>query len=257
MKVISLGWGVQSFALAAMSALGILPKIDAAIHADTDHERLATYGFANVWTPWLEGHGVKVITVRNNRLNVIENWTKTGLMIPAYTTYEDGRPSGMLRRQCTHDWKIAPIRRLLQENRNGEPVEMWLGITLDEISRTQDSDVQYISNVYPFLEMLDRPWTRGMVVRWLKDNGLEIPVKSACVFCPFHDRKTWREIMNTDVDRQRAIEVDQAIRNKRPGYICYLTSALKPIEDCDFSNEADNGQLSLWADAECSGMCFL
>ncbi len=42
MKVISLGWGVQSFALATMSALGVLPSVDAAIHADTGHERRET-----------------------------------------------------------------------------------------------------------------------------------------------------------------------------------------------------------------------
>jgi len=34
--VISLGWGVQSFGLVAMSALGVLPKVDYAVHGDTD-----------------------------------------------------------------------------------------------------------------------------------------------------------------------------------------------------------------------------
>lgn len=43
---ISLGWGVQSWTLAAMSALNELPRVDAAIHADTTHERGATYLFA-------------------------------------------------------------------------------------------------------------------------------------------------------------------------------------------------------------------
>ena len=62
--VISLGWGVQSFALAAMSGLGILPKVAAAIHADIRFEKSATYEFAKKWTPWLEEHGVKVVTVR-------------------------------------------------------------------------------------------------------------------------------------------------------------------------------------------------
>ena len=60
MRVISLGWGVQSFALAAMSALGELPPVDAAIHADTTHERRETYEFAATWTPWLEARGVHV-----------------------------------------------------------------------------------------------------------------------------------------------------------------------------------------------------
>lgn len=53
-RYLSLGWGVQSFTLAAMAALGELPPLDAAIHADTTHERGATYAFAQKWTTWIE-----------------------------------------------------------------------------------------------------------------------------------------------------------------------------------------------------------
>ena len=63
LKVISLGWGVQSWVLAAMSALGELPKVDYAIHSDTQWEYEGTYKFAKEWTPWLEERGVKVATV--------------------------------------------------------------------------------------------------------------------------------------------------------------------------------------------------
>ena len=67
MRVISLGWGIQSWALAAMSALGKLPPVDAAIHADTTYERAETYEFAARWTPWLEERGVRVVTVNGGR----------------------------------------------------------------------------------------------------------------------------------------------------------------------------------------------
>jgi len=39
LRVLSLGWGVQSWTLAAMIALKELPPIDYAIHADTTHPR--------------------------------------------------------------------------------------------------------------------------------------------------------------------------------------------------------------------------
>ena len=134
---------------------------------------------------------------------------------------------------------------------------MWLGITLDEIQRMKQPDVQYITNIFPFIEMLDRPWTRGMVMRWLMENDLEIPVKSSCVFCPYHDRGTWREIkMSGNGDWSKAVEVDRVIRDKRPGYVCYLVADRIPLEDVDFRSEEDHGQLSLWGE-ECSGMCFL
>jgi hypothetical protein len=57
-------------------------------------------------------------------------------------------------------------------------------------------------------------------------------------------------------DWQAALELDEKIRHKRPGYICYLTAQLKPLADCDFSNAEDHGQLALW-DEECTGYCFL
>jgi len=256
MKVISLGWGMQSFALAAMSALGILPPVDAAIHADTSHERRETYEFAERWTPWLEARGVRVVTVNDGRRRLLDKWR--GLSIPFFTAWPCGKPSGMLHRQCTHDWKIAPIRRWLQANRNKQPVEQWLGITLDEVTRIKPSRVKYITNVYPFVEMMDKAWTRGMVIKWLHENNLEIPVKSSCYFCPYRDRATWREIkMSGNGDWQKALEVDRAIRNKRPGYLCYLTSQRKSLDECDFRSQEDHGQLTLWEAEECSGMCFL
>ena len=63
---LSLGWGVQSFTLAAMAALGELQGLDVAVHADTTHEGARTYEFAERWTPWLGEHGVTVVTVRSD-----------------------------------------------------------------------------------------------------------------------------------------------------------------------------------------------
>ena len=65
MIVISSGWGVQSMCMQGMVAFGELEPITAAIHADTGHERQATYEFAARWTPWLEDHGVHIVTVSN------------------------------------------------------------------------------------------------------------------------------------------------------------------------------------------------
>jgi len=276
--VISLGWGVQSFALAAMSALGELPPVAAAVHADTGWERSETVAFAERWTPWLEQRGVQVVTVNPRKVGPFDRYGS--LMLPVrmiehelgpFTAYLDGKALGMLARQCTGAWKIAPIRRWLQANRDGQRVQQWLGITLDEYTRMRDSDVKYIENAYPFIQQLDAPRTpgqrfafrpdpmmRGDVVRWLVDHGLEVPVKSGCVMCPYHDRATWREIQQAgNGDWQRALDVDNAIRDKRPGYVCYLTAERRPLAECDFSSQEDHGQLTLWDEAECSGHCFL
>jgi len=59
MKIISLGWGVQSWTLAAMAALGEI-EADVAIHADTTWEKAATYAFRQQWEPWLQERGLRV-----------------------------------------------------------------------------------------------------------------------------------------------------------------------------------------------------
>lgn len=96
MKILSLGWGVQSFTLAAMSALGELEPIDAAIHSDTGYESQLTYEFAKRWTGWLEDHGVKVVTVHgtNGTLDELFYTTKSGnkfLRIPSFIRIKMGQ----------------------------------------------------------------------------------------------------------------------------------------------------------------------
>ena len=85
LKVLSLGWGVQSFTLAAMAALGEIEQPDVAIHADTSFEASGTYDFAAQWTPWLAARGVKVVTV--HPINPQINTERLGgeIYIPAYT----------------------------------------------------------------------------------------------------------------------------------------------------------------------------
>ena len=249
MKAISLGWGVQSFTLAAMSALGDLEPVDVAIHADTTHETSGTYAFAERWTPWLEERGVRVVTVRDAAQAATVTEFKTD--IPAFTDTPGGS-GGMLRRQCTGRWKIGPMRKWLQSNRYGKPVEQWLGISLDEFQRMKDSDVKYIAHRWPLIE---QRMTRWDCQRYLERHGLEVPPKSACVFCPYHNMAVWREMKATGgADWQKAVEVDEAIRKVRPPYDLFLHPARIPLVDVDLRSEQDKGQLSLW-DAECSGIC--
>jgi len=252
LTILSLGWGVQSFTLAAMVAIGELPPIDYAIHADTGWERSETYVFAKRWTPWLKEHGVNVIDIHDKLqlqkmfidkpdVSLFDRWN--GLLLPAFTTWLNGKSSGMLRRQCTNHWKIQPMRRwisveLQRRGLSKSPgiVEQWIGFTLDEAHRAKPNDVRYIINRYPYLEMFPQMYTRQMCIGWLRDHDLEVPVKSACIICPYHNFWAWRDIQLADNgDWQRAIDVDRAIRDKRLNYKCYLCSDCRPLEDHDFN----------------------
>jgi hypothetical protein len=250
MKVLSLGWGVQSVTIAAMVALGELEPIDVALHADTTHESAGTYAIAQTLTPWLAERGVRVVTVISKQAQPIQMVTSQWTDIPAFTT--DGISKGQLRRQCTGSWKIHELRRWLQANREKRPVEQWIGISLDEYQRMKDSDVKYITHRWPLIE---KRMTRAACIKWLWHNGLPYIPKSACVFCPYHDTRAWHDMKaSSNGDWHKAIEVDRAIRKVRPPYDLFLHPARIPLEEVDFSTAEERGQLSLWNE-ECSGIC--
>jgi len=230
-----------------MVALGELEPIDAAIHADTTHERSATYEFAQRWTPWLEAHNTHVVTVNDARQAKTVTTLKTD--IPAFTNTPN-KDMGMLRRQCTQRWKIVPIRRWLQNNRDNESIEQWIGISLDESERMRPSDRKYITHRWPLIE---KRMSRDACVAWLTNNNLEVPVKSACVFCPFQNRSTWYQMKRENgPDWQKAIATDKAIRKVRPPFDLFVHPDRIPL--ADIRSPQDNGQLELWSE-ECTGIC--
>jgi hypothetical protein len=198
LRVLSLGWGVQSFTLAAMSALGELPKLDVLIHADTSWERQATYEFAAKWQPWLESKGMLVLTATSLSTRYIERPGNNQNFIPSY--FEGRKGIVNVSRQCTSRWKIAVVRQLIRQElaiRGVIPapgvVELWLGISWDEASRASNANgVGYIQERWPFLEK-DTRMRRSDCINWLKSNGFDLPVKSSCTQCPYHNQKTWEE----------------------------------------------------------------
>lgn len=252
LRVISLGWGVQSFTIAAMAALGEIEPVDYAVFADTLYESVLSYEYMMDGWSWLEDRGVKARVVRNKENPITINRGGGKIYIPAFTESKNAS-GGMLRRQCTQRWKVAPIRRFIQSQRNGQPVEMLLGISTDEWQRMRDSDVKYITNSYP---LIDKKMSRLDCMRWLEEHGIQIPPKSACYFCPFHTTKEWNRIKQTS-DWEKVVEVDNMIRNARPsalGLRLYLHASRKPIDEVDFRSAEEKGQMTLW-DNECSGMC--
>ncbi len=260
LRIISLGWGVQSFTLAAMTALEELPPVDFAVHADTTHEAEGTYAHAAKWTPWLEERGVKVVTVQGTRTDVVQKVNVTKVIIPAFTSADDGK-QGQVRRQCTGDWKINPIRRFIR-SQIGKPtpgsVQSLQGISLDEWQRMRTSDVKYIENVYP---LVDARISRAGCIAWLNSHGLDVPPKSACTFCPYHSLGMWRAMKQRGgPDWSKAVIIDSNIRNKRmkgAGLLLYVHPARLPLEEAVNIPE-DHGAKQLELDMPCdSGACWV
>lgn len=265
LTILSLGWGIQSFTLAAKMALHEIERADFLVHADTNHERSATYEFAQRWTPWLGEHGLNVVTVSGKRTEVVvEDWSNS-VMIPAFTTDNETGSRGQVRRQCTHDWKIMPIRRFIRSELEGRGIKKapgvvasWMGISLDEFQRMRDSDVKYILNAYP---LVDQRITRADCVAWLESRGLEVPPKSSCTFCPYRSLASWKELKRAGgADWDEAVRVDEAIRNKRPKADLFVHPYRKPLEEAVRIPEDEGAEqlaLELELEQPCdSGHCF-
>jgi 3'-phosphoadenosine 5'-phosphosulfate sulfotransferase (PAPS reductase)/FAD synthetase len=248
MRVLSLGWGVQSTTIAVMAALGDIEPLTA-VHADTRHERSGTYEYAAMLTPWLTERGVEVVTVRATASPLTDQ--RGGVSVPAYSD------RGMVRRQCTGDWKIAPIRRWIQAHRQRQPVDLLMGISLDEIQRMRDSGVRYLRNVYP---LVDLRMTRAACVRYLTAHGIAIPPRSACVFCPMQSARDWRAVKAHADDWQHATAADEQIRHGRMGgkhgAEMFVHRSLRPLRDVDLRTEQEKGQMDMF-DSDCSGACFV
>ena len=136
-----------------------------------------------------------------------------------------------------------------------KPTEMWLGITTDEIQRMKKSQMYNVEYFYP---LIYNAMNRNDCINYFKENKFPVPIKSGCVFCPFHNNKDWaRQKRDKPSEFKVAIKVDRAIRNSliRRGNKdkVYLHNSCKPLEDIDF----DDSQLEIFDGFECEGHCGL
>jgi len=255
LKILSLGAGVQSSTLLLMACKGIIEKPNLAIFSDTGWESQATY----IHLEWLKieagKHGIEVMTVTNGDVReIISNplWKAEKTFLPLFLRDPDKNINGMLRRKCTGEKKIAPIKKATRKLLGIEPrqrapkdcVEQWIGISRDEYQRifTRQKDRMTFLR-YPLIEM---NMTRTDCEKWLMDNyQLTVP-KSSCVGCPFHNTKEWMAL--SDEEFKSACDFDNSIRNiKGIKGAAYLHRSCKPLEDVDFRStheimEQDYGQ---------------
>ena len=261
-NIISLGAGVQSSVMALMAAKGeITPMPSCAIFADTGWEGKHVYKFLD----WLEGqlpfpvHRVSKGNIRDDLTTSLGS--KRFASIPFFTESKNG--GGLMRRQCTNEYKVQPIiqktRELLglkyrQRAKGKVNVNMWIGISLDEIIRMKDNRETWITNRWPLIE---KKMTRVDCMNWMEKNGYPMPQKSSCIGCPYHDDKTWREMKLTRPDEWAdAVEIDDLIRGGVHGTKekLYLHRSLQPLEVVDFRSLEDMGQTNMFSE-ECEGMC--
>jgi hypothetical protein len=255
-NVISLGAGKQSSYMLLTALEGAFKyKPDIAIFSDTGCEPDYVYSYVT----WLKDY-VKnkynfdiVIVSAGNIVEDTLNYLKGERSRVAALPLRLSGNGGLIMRQCTNDYKIAPLRKYLQTIKNNSKIRLWIGISLDEIERIKDSSVKYIENYYPLIENKIRI---DQIINWFRENEMREPGKSACLICPFHSDNYWKVFKKQYPNEfEKACKFDDAIRNypnlKRQ---TFLSKHLKPLREIDFTQHP-----SLFPELieECNGLCGL
>jgi len=256
-NTISWGCGLQSTVMAVMVAMGDLPKVDAIIFSDTGWERQHTYDIFNFYKEWLQGYGLAVFEVNHGNLKESALSDTGYTRLPLFT-----KDRGQLKRHCTRDYKIRPLRRKIRSLIGVEDkgpvsqykINTWLGITIDEIDRMAPSRVKWITNEFP---LIDKGMTRDDCKLYLQNLGLPIPAKSSCVGCPYHSNGYWLDMKNESPNEwQEACQFDEKIRDSKisqgiEGGL-YLHYSGVPLKDAKLRIRGQKLE-----QAECTGYCFL
>jgi len=260
LTVISLGAGVQSTTMALMAARRELtPMPDAAIFADTGWEPNAVYNHL-AWLVTQLPFPVHVVEDGNIRDEIVDGAAgKRWASIPAFVRNAGGKREGMIRRQCTQEYKLRPIRRKVRELaglvRKRSPdhavCEQWIGISTDEALRMKPSKEPWQINRWPLIE---RSMSRNDCLVWLADRNYPRPPKSACIGCPYHTDAQWLDIKADPAAWADAVEIDRTIRTGFRGMTgqLFLHRTLVPLDQVEFKPDESAPDLF---NNECEGMC--
>lgn len=281
LKYQSLGAGLQSSTITEMIVEGELPPVDLVIFADTGDEPDYVYKQVEYLRGRLKKVGIPLVTVSAG--NMVDDLYSNGRFaaMPLFTKQEIRLASGAIReqvgrlkRQCTSNYKIEPIEKYIRRellNRGlakrdkrgairvnkGTVVQAQLGISFDEIGRMKSSQVEFIENTYP---LIDLRMKKDDCTNWLIAHNLPIPKKSSCRKCPFHTKSYLNE-MRTECpsDWNGLLLFDTNLRDGtlRIGATAkgevFMTKDCIPLSQVDLSTEQEKGQLDMCDE----GYCFI
>ena len=245
-SVFSFGAGTQSTAIMALikheperiiETVGHLP--DYALFADTgaeSHDSLVNFEF------WRANSPIPLYRVKNWKKNALNDGYRA---LPVYFPYG----GAMMKRQCTNEWKIQPLNKatskLFPKKRVKNPVALWLGISIDEITRMKENSIKSIENVYPLIEL---GLSRFDCYQILEKYRYKV-VKSSCYMCPYQVKR-WHE--NPELDK--AIEYEKNMQKEgRYREIPYLHPSCESLEIAVAKQKAQGNLFTF--DDECDGIC--
>jgi hypothetical protein len=204
MNIVSCGMGRNSIAM-LIGLAEMSEPIDLILFADTGGERPDTYSYIDILSKWLAENGMPKITIVKQDITLeTDCLTRKALPSIAYGY-----------KSCSDRWKIRPQNKFLN---NWQPAkDIWLqggkitkliGYDADEHHRTKKdySDDKY-DVWYP---LVDWGWGLDECIDVIKSEGLPMPGKSSCFFCPSMREHEIRQLKVQFPElAQRAIEMER------------------------------------------------
>lgn len=270
-RVISYGGGVQSTALLVLAArrrIDFPVFLMANVGDDSEDPRTLDY-VREVAMPYAERHDIELhLLDRIKRDGSIETlWGRLmregSRSLPIPVRMDNGAPG---TRSCTADFKIAVIGKWVKAHgaTTGYPATIGIGISRDEIMRANNRRCEKHERiVYPLIgigEETGLMMSRQDCVELIRTEGIPVPGKSSCFFCPFHRPADWVDLRRERPDLfERSVELERTLNARREALgkdKVWLTRFAKPLDQA--IGEPDSLLPGFNpGDGECdSGWCF-
>lgn len=246
LRFVSYGGGVQSTALLVLAARGRIDYrtfVMANVGDDSEDPRTLDY-VRNVATPYAEKHGIELhVLNRRRRDGTVETlWGRLmkerSRSLPIPVRMDNGAPG---RRSCTADFKIRVTGRWAREHgaTPDNPATVAIGISSDEIMRANRRRTEpHERVVYPLIGIGEETalmMNRSDCLALIRDEGLPVPGKSSCFFCPFHRPAAWEDLHRERPDLfERAVLLERTLNERRAMLgkdRVWLTRFARPLDE--------------------------
>lgn len=253
------GGGTQSIAIGAMICMGILPKPDIAVIANTGREKQTTWDYAdNVLVPNLAKVGVTLHRPSAKEFGyygeaIYQPGGKQSLLVPAFTK-QPGADVGKVSNFCNAAWKRDVVDNWLRRTQGVTiaHVRSWIGFSADEMKRVvrMMAGEEYRDGRIYF-PLVERGMKRADSIRLVEEMGWPTPPRSACYICPNQTDGEWTDL--TPAEFALACAFEKEMQKKDPNY--WLHDSCVPLAEVQFKRP-DDLSVAMRCDAGDGAACF-
>jgi hypothetical protein len=242
--VLSYGGGLNSTALLIFLIKNNYP-LDLVLFSDTGDEFPHTYETVKYYKKYCESKNIRFEIVRSKLADSLYTYMWNKKIVPS-----------RIRRDCTSKFKISPMRKFLRnEYGKDQKFLQYIGIDFDEYHRMRESDVKYIENDYPLVDM---QIGREQCEQILINEGLPVPKKSGCYYCPFTTRPRWLKLLEENPQLlEKAIALEQnTLKYPQSNSLLHSIPLIK-LKDRKTGNTKMDKFIPADPTCDVSGSCFL